>query len=132
MPVLILVAFTRVTVGKTECAFLYHTPSVFSRCRCGIVSGVTESGRSPSTTKTITSPGRALSPAESRRHARKARKGVFNITVTSPGAVERCTALASQHSLTASRCKQRMKLGARVTPGDFLWLREPWNNRQYS
>src|SRR5215470_16911335 len=46
------VALTRVTVGNTECPFKKLTPSERSLCRFGVSSGLMESGRSPSKTKT--------------------------------------------------------------------------------
>src|ERR1044071_3083158 len=72
-----LVALTRVTVGKTEWEFVYQTPDVFSRSRFGVAAGVIESGRSPSITSTITSAGRSLPAALQERHANRNRTLVF-------------------------------------------------------
>src|SRR5215813_8587136 len=77
MPVEMLVVFTRVTVGKTECDCVYQTPAVFRRSRFGITAGTMESGRSPSMTSTITSSGRSLAPASRERHPRRNRIVVF-------------------------------------------------------
>src|SRR5712692_6093039 len=54
MPVAIVAALTRVTVGKTEWLFVNSTPSPRSRKSVGVSSAVIASGRSPSTTNTIT------------------------------------------------------------------------------
>src|SRR6516225_6142720 len=72
-----LVVFTRVTVGNTECECVYHTPAPFRRSRFGITAGVMESGRSPSMTSTIKSAGRSLTAASSERHTSKDRIVVF-------------------------------------------------------
>src|ERR1051326_9591362 len=72
-----LVAFTRVTVGKTEWEREYQTPAVLRRSNCGIVAGVIESGRSPSITRTSTSVGRSFTAASRERHARRNRIVVF-------------------------------------------------------
>ena len=62
VPVEMLAVFTRVTVGKTECARVYQTPLVFKRLRFGVTSAVIDSGRSPSMTR-ITTNGRAVGRA---------------------------------------------------------------------
>ena len=54
VPVASAAAFTRVTVGNTAWPFLKFTPSVFRRNSVGVFSAVTASGRSPSTTNTMT------------------------------------------------------------------------------
>src|ERR1051325_9897504 len=77
MPVEMLVAFTRVTVGKTECECVYQTPAVFKRSRFGITVGVIESGRSPSMRSTITTPGRSNAADGRERKARTNRTVVF-------------------------------------------------------
>src|SRR5262249_48238962 len=77
-----LVAFTRVTVGNTECECVYHTPALFRRSRFGITAGVTESGRTPSMTSTIRSAGRSLTAASSERHPRRNRIVVFMTVAT--------------------------------------------------
>src|SRR5690242_16099027 len=93
MPVVMLVVFTRVTVGKTECEFVYQTPADFRRSRFGITAGVMESGRSPSMTSTITSAGRSLTPDSRERDARRNRIVVF-ITV------------AASHHFPTAACAQ--------------------------
>src|SRR4051812_16871404 len=77
-----LVALTRVTVGKTECDRVYQTPPVFSRFRFGVSAGVTESGRRPSITRTITSAGRpagwaTANGAASDRHVNRRRSRIL-------------------------------------------------------
>src|SRR5262249_27568487 len=54
VPVAIAAALTRVTVGNTAWLSVNRTPSVASRKSVGVSSAVIASGRSPSTTKTIT------------------------------------------------------------------------------
>ena len=54
VPVESAAALTRVTVGKTAWLFAKSTPSARSRNSVGVSSAVIASGRSPSTTKTMT------------------------------------------------------------------------------
>src|SRR5262245_14388848 len=57
------VAFTRVTVGKTAWLLRKLTPSWRNRHRLGVSSGVIESGRKPSSTRTMLSVARPAAVA---------------------------------------------------------------------
>ena len=66
VPVESAAALTRVTVGNTAWPLVKSTPSARSRERVGVSSAVMASGRSPSTTKTMTSRPRGLMPTDLR------------------------------------------------------------------
>ena len=53
-PVASVAALTRVTVGSAEWVFVNSTPSARRRQSVGVSAGTMASGRSPSTTNTIT------------------------------------------------------------------------------
>ena len=84
-PVASVAAFTRVTVGNTAWLFVNSTPSARRRQRVGVSSRVMASGRSPSTTNTMTNRAsprhrpttiryrRRAPPSSAVRRARKAR-----------------------------------------------------------
>jgi len=59
-PVASVAALTRVTVGTTAWLAAKSTPCARRRCRVGVSSRVMQSGRSPSTTNTMTSRRRSV------------------------------------------------------------------------
>src|ERR1051326_8202381 len=113
MPVEMLVAFTRVTVGKTECECVYQTPAVFRRSRFGIVAGVIESGRSPSMTRTITSAGRSTA-AGRERHVKRSRIVVFMIAAASHHFPTQSQAALKQGKLSGFSIGRLMRLLLRL------------------
>ena len=82
----ITVALPRVTVGTTEWLLANQTPSPRIRHRFGVSAGLTESGRSPSTMKTIVSgfPAARAGPAARPAANSAATPAARNLRITQP------------------------------------------------